>query len=796
MANSLVIVESPAKAKTIEKFLGKGYKVLASYGHVRALPSKQGSVDIDNDFEPRYQVLPDSQKHIAALKKAAAKADELILATDLDREGEAIAWHLLEALDIDEKTDKPSVKRVVFNEITKDAILTAMAEPRTISHEMVDAQQARAILDYLVGFNLSPFLWKKIRYGLSAGRVQSVALRLICERQKEIDAFDPQEYWSIDAALETEAQASVTARLHSYQGKRLDKLAIGSETEAQKLLDELDGADWQVASLVKKQKKRNPAAPFITSTLQQEASRKLGFSARKTMSLAQKLYEGIEIGAEGAVGLITYMRTDSVNLSTQAIDEAREVIIAKYGPEYALDKPRVYKTKSKNAQEAHEAVRPTSIARIPADLKKFLSSDQFKLYNLIWQRTVASQMATAIFDATTVDIAAGQTFIFRASGQVMRFPGFMKLYIEGVDALAEKEESVAPDSEDKEGTLPAMDEGQKLLLQELLPEQHFTQPPPRFTEASLVKTLEEYGIGRPSTYASIIQTLVTRKYVRLEGKAFIPEDIGKVVSDLLVQHFSTYVDYDFTAGLEEQLDAISRGEKQWKPMLSSFWQPFIELLNKKEAEVKKSDVTTEATDKTCPECSKPLVIKLGRRGKFLACSGFPDCRHTEPLATDGDDVQAEEPVLSDEKCDKCGAPFLIKTGRYGKYHACSAYPECKNTQPLVKPKGTGITCPQCKEGEIQEKKSRYGKIFYSCNRYPKCKYALWNKPVEQACPSCSNPLLTEKTTKRDGTVLVCPAEECDYKKVLIPPEPKPETPKKKAPAKKTTAKKAAAKKKS
>lgn len=792
MAQSLVIVESPAKAKTIEKFLGKGYKVLASYGHVRALPSKQGSVDTEKGFEPLYQVLPDSKKHISALKKEAAKAEELILATDLDREGEAIAWHLLEALGIDESANKPQVKRVVFNEITKDAILDAMAEPRTISHELVDAQQARSILDYLVGFNLSPFLWKKIRYGLSAGRVQSVALRLICERQKEIDAFEAQEYWTIDASLQTDDQAQFTARLHTLDGKRLDKLAIGSEKDAQAILDGLSGADWQVASLVKKQKKRNPAAPFITSTLQQEASRKLGFSARKTMSLAQKLYEGIDIGAEGSVGLITYMRTDSVTLSTQATDEARQVIIDKFGSQYALDKARVYKTKSKNAQEAHEAIRPTSVARIPTEIKKSLSPDQFKLYNLIWQRTVASQMATAIFDATTVDISAGSRCGFRASGQVIRFPGFMKLYIEGVDAKAEKEESVAPDSEEKEGTLPSMEEGQPLALQELLPEQHFTQPPPRFTEASLVKTLEEYGIGRPSTYASIIQTLVTRKYVRLDGKAFIPEDIGKVVSDLLVQHFSTYVDYDFTAGLEEQLDAISRGEKQWKPMLGEFWQPFIDLLKKKEEEVKKSDVTTEATDKSCPECSKPLVIKLGRRGKFLACSGFPDCRYTEPLPTNGEEAPAEEPVLSDVKCDKCGAPFLIKTGRYGKYHACSAYPECKNTQPLVKPKGTGITCPQCKEGEIQEKKSRYGKIFYSCNRYPKCKYALWNKPVEQECPSCKNPLLMEKTTKRDGTVLLCPAEECDYKKVLIPPEPKPEKATKKSPAKK----KAPAKKKS
>ena len=773
MAQTLVIVESPAKAKTIEKFLGKGYKVLASYGHVRALPSKQGSVDTANDFKPNYQILADSEKHISTLKKEVAKSTELILATDLDREGEAIAWHLLEALGIDEQAKKPAVKRVTFHEITQTAIDEAMAHPRSIARDMVDAQQARSVLDYLVGFNLSPFLWKKIRYGLSAGRVQSVALRLICEREDEIEAFKPREFWSIEALLANLAKNQLTAKLHSCDGKNLTKFAISNQKQAEDILAELENVQFQVTSLEKKARKRNPAPPFTTSTLQQEASRKLGFSARKTMSVAQKLYEGIQV-EDGTHGLITYMRTDSVALSTMVTSEAREVICQLYDESYALDKPRTFKNKSKNAQEAHEAVRPTSVARTPAQLKQYLSSDQQRLYELIWKRTVASQMAQAIFDATRVDIAAGERYTFRATGQIIRFPGFMALYIEGTDN---------GEDENKEGLLPPLTEGEKLSKEELTPEQHFTQPPPRFTEASLVKTLEEYGIGRPSTYASIMNTLVTRKYVRLEKRTFYPEDTGRVVTKLLTEHFSQYVDYDFTAGLEEELDAVSRGEMAWIPLIKQFWDPFIALLHRKDQEVSKADITTEKTDKTCPECSKELVIKLGRSGRFLACSGFPDCRHTEPLNSDGKEI--EEPVLSEEKCDKCGSQMLIKTGRYGKFLACSGYPKCKNIQPLEKPKSLGITCPECGEGEMMEKKSRYGKIFYSCNRYPKCKYALWNPPKEEPCPKCSWPLTEIKTTKRWGTVQRCPQENCDWENVLIPPEKK--TPAKKAPVKKKPA---------
>jgi len=757
MAKSLVIVESPAKAKTIEKFLGPGYKVMASYGHVRALPSKQGSVDVANDFEPRYQVLAESRKHITALKKEARSADELILATDPDREGEAIAWHLLQALGIDPAKGQPTVRRVTFHEITKDAIREAMAHPGSISAPLVDAQQARSILDYLVGFNLSPFLWKKIRYGLSAGRVQSVALRLICEREKEIEAFESREYWSIHAQLSGQADKPFKARLFALDGQKLDKLAIESEAMAGELVAELERQSYRVARLETKQKKRNPAPPFTTSTLQQEASRKLGFSSRKTMQLSQKLYEGIDIG-EGAVGLITYMRTDSVVLSKLALDEARELISERFGAEYALNKPRTFRNKAKNAQEAHEAIRPTSLFRTPEQVKKYLSADQFKLYRLIWMRTVASQMAAAVLDATTVDIEASERFTLRATGQVVRFPGFMQLYTEGTDE-PEEEES---------GLLPPLAEGEALKLHQLLPEQHFTQPPPRFTEASLVKTLEENGIGRPSTYASIIQTLVNRKYVRLEKRTFFPEDTGRVVSDLLSNHFSRYVDYDFTARMEEKLDAISRGEQPWREVLREFWEPFIRLLEQKEQEVSKADVTTEKTGRDCPECGKELVIRLGRRGRFLACSGFPDCRYTEALKN-GQAEEPEEPVYSDQTCDKCGARMLIKQGRYGKYLACSAYPDCRNIQPLVKPKGLGITCPACNEGELMEKTSKRGKIFYSCGAYPRCKYALWDRPEAVPCPQCGSSITTVKTTKRYGTVRRCPNEGCDWQETLEAP---------------------------
>ncbi len=755
MAHHLVIVESPAKAKTIEKFLGSDYRVLASFGHVRALPSKQGSVDIANDFEPNYQMLPESKKHIDAIKKELKRADSLLLATDPDREGEAISWHLLAALGLDKKPRIP-IQRVVFHEITKDAIIHAVQNPRDIAAELVDAQQARSILDYLVGFNLSPFLWKKIRYGLSAGRVQSVALRLVCEREKEIQAFVDQEYWTIGTKLEKQAGQTLKAGLIAVDGKKLGKFDIPDQKSADALKNAIVQGKAEVASVTRKEMKRNPAPPFTTSTLQQEASRKLGFSAKKTMSTAQKLYEGVAIGEGGTVGLITYMRTDSVNLSAQALKDAHDLISVAYGKEYALAKPRFYKNKSKNAQEAHEAIRPTYIDKTPAELKKYLTPDLFKLYELIWKRTVACQMAEALLDQTSVDISVSgdkkDSYTLRATGSVIRFPGFMKLYIEGVD----------DEDEEKEGTLPALDEGEALKLLEVLPEQHFTQPPPRYTEATLVKTLEEFGIGRPSTYASTLNTLVERKYARLDKKRFFPEDVGMVVNDLLTAHFPKYVDYNFTAGLEEELDQVSRGEKQWKPLLREFWNPFITLLKQKEGEVKKDDLTTETLEEACPECGKPLAIKLGKRGKFIACTGFKEgCKYTRNLENTGAE-EAAEPEVSEEKCDKCGKPMLIKSGRYGKYLACSGYPECKNIQPLNKPKGTGVTCPECKQGELTEKKSRYGKMFYSCNRYPECKFALWDPPIAQPCPKCGFPVLVKKVYKKKGEFLKCPKEGCDW----------------------------------
>lgn len=754
MSHQLVIVESPAKARTIEKFLGSEYRVLASFGHVRALPSKQGSVDIENNFEPKYQVLPDSKKHLDAIKKELKGAERLLLATDPDREGEAISWHLLAALGLDKKPKIP-IQRVVFHEITKDAILQAVQNPREIADPLVDAQQARSILDYLVGFTLSPFLWKKIRYGLSAGRVQSVALRLVCEREKEISAFKEQEYWTIAARLKKKSGAQLKAGLMAVNGKKLGKFDIPDEAAAEALKAGIKDGTAQVASVTCKQTKRSPAPPFTTSTLQQEASRKLGFSARKTMSTAQKLYEGVAIGNAGTAGLITYMRTDSVNLSAQALQEAHDLISSSYGKEYALAKPRYYKNKSKNAQEAHEAIRPTYLDKTPAELRQYLTPDLFKLYDLIWKRTIACQMAEALLDQTSVDIAvegAENSYTLRATGSVLRFPGFMKLYIEGVD----------DQDEEKEGTLPVLEQGEPLKLMDVLPEQHFTQPPPRYTEATLVKTLEEYGIGRPSTYASTMNTLVDRKYCRLEKKRFFPEDVGMVVNDLLTAHFSQYVDYNFTAGLEEQLDQVSRGEKQWKPLLREFWEPFIGLLKQKEDEVKKDDLTTEELDEACPECGKPLAVKLGRRGKFIACTGFKEgCTYTRNIDSSGAEEKAE-PVLSDEKCEKCGQPMLIKDGRYGKYLACSGYPACKNNQPLVKPKGTGVTCPECKQGELAEKKSRYGKLFYSCNRYPDCKFALWDPPITQPCPKCNFPIVVKKVYKRKGEFLKCPKEGCDW----------------------------------
>ncbi len=749
--SAVVVVESPAKSKTIEKYLGKGYKVLASYGHVRAFPKKDGSVDTEHDFALKYIVIDDKEKRIAAIQKAMKKADELILASDLDREGEAIAWHVADELKSRGALEGKTVKRIVFNEITKKAIDEAMANPLEINMQLVDAQQARSALDYLVGFTLSPLLWRKVRSGLSAGRVQSVALRLICDREQLIRDFRPKEYWTIEAECSVEA-GKFDAQLYAIASEKLDKFAITDGVSARAIAGKVEAGLFKVTDVRKKQAKQQPAAPFITSSLQMEASRKLGFTARKAMQVAQRLYEGIEVDGE-PVGLITYMRTDSVSLAAEALDDMRDYIGKHIGADYLPAKPKIFKTKSKNAQEAHEAIRPTAVSRTPESMKSSLDPDQWKLYTLIWKRALASQMTSAILDQVSADIES-ESHTLRATGSVLAFPGFRKLYIEGTDE---------PAKDDKDRLLPPLKAGDAVTVNRAEPKQHFTEPKPRFTEASLVKELESHGIGRPSTYASTLNVLRERKYAEMDRKRFVPTDVGEWVSRFLVNSFSKIMDLSFTASVEDKLDAVARGEVEWRPVLREFWGPF-------KADVDVAAVAerpTEATDEKCPECGKPMVIKLGKYGKFLACTGYPECKVAKPL--NGDAEQAE-PELSDEKCDKCGAPMAIKHGKYGKFLGCSAYPECKNIQPLEKPKDTEIPCPECGKGTFLEKKSRRGKIFYSCSQYPKCKKALWNMPINTPCPQCGAPFVTEKRTKRRGTEHVCASEACNWKAQVEPPE--------------------------
>ncbi len=753
MSKNLVIVESPAKAKTIKKYLGKGFDVLASYGHVRDLVPKEGAVDPEHDFAMKYQLIERNARHVDAIVKALKKADALYLATDPDREGEAISWHLYELLRERGALKDKQVYRVVFHEITRRAIQEAMEHPRELSSQLVNAQQARRALDYLVGFNLSPLLWKKVRRGLSAGRVQSPALRLIVEREEEIERFRPREYWTVEADLEKDAQAFV-ARLTHLHGKKLSQFTINKEDKAREVQQELlaaAGGKLTVTSIEKKQRKRNPAAPFTTSTLQQEASRKLGFTASRTMRVAQQLYEGIDIG-QGAVGLITYMRTDSVSLANEALDELRELIAGRYGRDKLPKQARHYKTKAKNAQEAHEAIRPTSVHNTPEQIKQHLSAEQFKLYDLIWKRTVACQMIHATINTVGVDFACGEGNVLRSTGSTLVDPGFIAVYQEGVDDNKKAQED--------ESMLPPLEEGDRVDLKAIRPEQHFTEPPPRYSEASLVKTLEEYGIGRPSTYASIISTLQQREYVTLENRRFHPTDVGRVVSKFLSNHFTQYVDYDFTARLEDELDAVSRGEKEWIPLLKEFWYPFKELVDDKDKSVSRSEVTTEALDEACPKCGKQLNIRLGRRGRFIGCSGYPECDYTRNI--DEDKESAEPEIVEGRNCPECGSQLIIRSGRYGKFIGCSGYPDCTYIEPLEKPEDTGVTCPKCNKGTMLKRKSRRGKIFYSCSTYPDCDYAVWNQPVDTSCPQCGWPILTIKTTKKRGTERVCPQKECRF----------------------------------
>jgi DNA topoisomerase-1 len=710
MAKNLVIVESPAKARTLEKFLGKGFSVEACGGHVRDLPSKSLGVKVDKDFEPNYQIIKGKEKIVKALKAAAAKAEKVFLAPDPDREGEAIAWHLKVLLGLDGK-----IKRIEFNEITKEAVTEAVKHPREIDMARVDAQQARRILDRLVGYKLSPLLWKKVRKGLSAGRVQSVAVRLICEREEEVGKFKLEEYWDIQARLSNKSGSEFAAKLVAkgetalgVSPKEKGKV-IDSEAEARKLVKELEPASYIVKEVRKKEQKRYPAPPFITSTLQQEAARKLGFSAKKTMVIAQKLYEGEEIKGEGRVGLITYMRTDSVRIAHEAEAEVRKYIAENFGKPSLPPAPIRYR-KKKQAQDAHESIRPTSVSRTPEKVKLSLKGDELNLYELIWKRFVACQMEAAVFDKTAVDISAGE-YILRATGSVLKFDGFLKVYEESQDE--------APSGEEKAWALPELTENEKLALREIVPSQHFTEPPPRYTEASLVKELEQRGIGRPSTYAPIISTIVDRGYVTKEGRALKPTEIGVVTNNLLVKHFPRILDIKFTAQMEDELDDILAGKIQWVAALKEFYGPFKASLA--EAEVKMEKVKTEImTDEICPKCGSKLVIRDGRFGKFMACSTYPKCKFTKNLPEEEAKAKAIQ-----ENCEKCGKPMTLKHGRFGEFLACTGYPQCKNIKPILKK--LGVKCPKC-EGELVERRTKRGKLFYSCSNYPKCDFATWQKP--------------------------------------------------------------------
>ncbi len=755
MTKYLVIVESPAKAKTIQKYLGDDYEVFASYGHVRDLPPRKGSVDPDRQFAMTYSPLEKNARHIETIAKAIKKADVLLLATDPDREGEAISWHVYELLKSRNLIKEKEVKRIVFNEITKAAVSEAISHPRAIAMDLVNAQQARRALDYLVGFNLSPLLWKKVRPGLSAGRVQSPALRLIVEREEEIEKFIPQEYWRLIAQCQFET-SPFEARLTHYKNEKLQQFTVNQEKPAHQIKEDLLKQSQGlliVDNIEKKQRKRNPAAPFITSTLQQEAARKLGFTARKTMMVAQQLYEGIDIGS-GTMGLISYMRTDSVHLAAEALDEIRDYICERYGADNCAPTVRAFKTKSKNAQEAHEAIRPTSIKRHPEMVERSLTSDQFKLYSLIWKRTLACQMAEALLNTVAVDLSCGSGNIFRANGSTIVFSGFLTVYEEGRDDSKEEEDQNAI-------LLPSLVVGDKVTLVDIEANQHFTEPPPRYSEASLVKELEEFDIGRPSTYASIIHTLQQREYVIVDKKRFFPTDVGRIVSHFLTNYFTRYVDYKFTAQLEDTLDAIARGEKEWVPILSEFWQPFIKQVNDIDEQVKRKDVTTELLEEKCPKCDKPLAIRLGKRGRFIGCTGYPECDYTQDLSNPTGEKSGPE-VVEGRACPECKGALHIKTGRYGRFIGCSNYPDCKFIEPLEKPADTGVTCPKCHTAMILKRKSRKGKIFYSCAAYPKCDYALWNEPINKQCPKCAWPILTVKETKRAGRQIICPHEGCGH----------------------------------
>ena len=820
MSKGLVIVESPAKAKTIQKYLGKGFTVEASLGHVKDLPKSNLGVDIENDFDTEYIVIPGKEKVLTKLKKLALSVDKIYLAPDPDREGEAIAAHLADELGEGGKKNKKKkkkgedaeedrIRRVTFNEITKRAVQEAFEHPRDIDRNLVDAQQTRRVLDRLVGYQVSPLLWDKVRRGLSAGRVQTVALRLIVEREREIKAFEKKEYWTIDAHLAAAKPPAFDAR---FLGKGEEKIEVPNGEEAEKIRTALEKADWLVRSVDKKERRRNATPPFTTSKLQQDSSRKLRFSVKRTMMIAQRLYEGVEMGEEGAVGLITYMRTDSTRVSPDAIREVRGYIGNEYGTQYLPEQPNTYKEK-KEAQAAHEAIRPTSVTYHPDKIKQYLKEDEYKVYKLIWQRFVASQIMPAVFDQTTVDIDAksgAETFWFRVTGSVLKFDGFLKVYEESKEGKDEEDEEL-------KHKLPALEPGQKLTLKALKPEQHFTEPPPRYNEASLVKELEERGIGRPSTYAAILTTIQERMYAQKIGGKFVPTEIGLVVTDLLVENFPDIFDIQYTARLEEELDEIEEGKETWTQALTDFYKKFekdLKYASKHMENIKRmekptdekcercgsplvikwgkhgsfyacssydkedpnsctftkenpinlpdldtADVQETTQEEYCENCGRTMVLKRGRFGQFMACTGYPDCKTTRRL----DQGKRVPDIPLEEKCPKCDRNLIIRHGRYGEFTSCSGYPDCK----YVKQNFIGVKCPLCEDGELVEKRARKGNTFYGCGNYPKCKFTSANKPIAEKCPDCGNAFLVEKNLKA-GPCIACPNKECDYERSLPP----------------------------
>jgi DNA topoisomerase I len=814
VAKNLVIVESPAKAKTINKYLGKDFQVKASMGHVRDLPKKSLGVDIGRGFIPQYEVLASRKKVLDELKSAAKDATSVYLAADPDREGEAICWHLAQELG---GRSRRKVRRVVFNEITKRAIQQAFENPGDVDDRKVDAQQARRILDRLVGYKVSPILWDKVRRGLSAGRVQSVALKLICDREREIRAFSPEEYWTVVARLEGAIPPVFPANLVKKDGRNVE---IGNAEQADAVRRDLESATYQVAKVQAKERRRHPVPPFITSKLQQEAFKKLRFPVRKTMQVAQRLYEGVELGGEGSVGLISYMRTDSTRVSDDALRAVRARIEATYGPEYLPERPVFYRSK-RDAQDAHEAIRPTYLDHDPESVKRHLSKDEYALYKLIWNRFVASQMKPAVYDETVVDIIAGP-YLLRAKGSSQKFKGFLAVYEETPDEKRDTRPKDEPETAAEgtepagvEAVLPPLAEGDLLALRGLLTDQHFTQPPPRFSEATLVKELEENGIGRPSTYATIIATIEARDYMEKRDAKLYPTELGFLVTDLLVEHFQDLMNVEYTAGMEQELDAIEEGKDNLLNTLNQFWKKFEKDLKKASKEMENVKGKEEPTDEKCEKCGSTMVIKWGRYGKFLACSNYPECKNTRQLEGGEGAPELHEDAAA-QICPRDGQPMVLKKGRYGPFLACTSYPECKETKRLIRGEGgklhvetlqpidekcpecgndlmwrrgrfgafiacsnypsckyvkkkeareIGLLCPDCGQGQVVERKGRWGRFFYGCKRYPECRFTAYHKPLPEACPDCGRPYLLEKETKKEGRVVFCGNEACHYKRL-------------------------------